>query len=63
MVLQLLLLLMLMLLLLLMVTNPQTWLRPTETSGLTVGPYTGGVGGNSGSNNVNTSISSGFRMY
>lgn len=44
------------------ITNP-TWLRPTETSGLTIGPYTGGVGGNSGSNNVNTSISSGFRMY
>lgn len=63
MVLQLLLLLMLMLILLLMVTNPQTWLRPTETSGLTVEPYTGGGAGNSGSNNVNTSISSGFRMY
>lgn len=63
MVLQLLLLLMLMLLLLLInITNP-TWLRPTETSGLTIEPYTGGVGGNSGSNNVNTSISSGFRMY
>lgn len=39
MVLQLLLLLMLMLLLLLMVTNPQTWLRPPETSGLTIEPY------------------------
>lgn len=45
------------------ITNPQTWLRPPETSGLTIEPYTGGVAGNSGSNNVNTSISSGFRMY
>lgn len=53
----------LLLLLMVLLTNPQTWLRPPETSGLTIGPYTGGVGGNSGSNNVNTSTSSGFRMY